>query len=933
MKPTLAVLDHRQSIWFDYIERRMIWDGTLLHMVEQEGLRGVTSNPSIFEKAMGGSPDYGPPMAAAVRTGASPSETFELLAVEDIQWACDVFRSVYEDSQGRNGFVSLEVSPHLAYETLETIEEAHRLWESVARDNLMIKVPGTEPGLVAIEQLLSDGININITLLFSVQRYQKVLEAYLRAMERRCGSGLPIDAIASVASFFVSRIDGAVDPKLEAHRELRGKTAIANARAAYRHFQSVHASDRVKKLEALGMMRQRLLWASTSTKNPDYPDTMYVDELIGPDTVNTVPAETYKAFNDHGTVETRLDQDPASVLNAVATAGIDLESVCEDLEQQGVKLFADAYDRLMAAVQERRLSLLNGATPRATYRLGSLEKRVEEILQKMDDERVVRRLWDRDGTLFSDDDASVQEHAASFMGWLDAIEDMEGELEHFDDLQEDLAEAGVETVVLMGMGGSSLAPDVFSRCLGPLDESPELVVLDSTHPHAVKHILELTEESEASYIVASKSGSTAEPVAFHTTLFHHAEADEDDELVPGDRFMAITDPGSSLERQAFEQDFTAVYNGDPEVGGRFSALSPFGLVPASAMGLDVGDLLARARLMVGSCGPEVPARANEGARLGATLGAAAEVGRNKLTLVTSPALGPFGGWLEQLVAESTGKGGKGILPIDGEEVLAPDRYGDDRIFVSLRLAEEERPAGLGGLESAGHPVVDIELPESADLVQEMFRWEVATALAGYVMRLNPFDQPNVQESKEITQSLLREAAEGHAPKASDVEEIARNETILIERPANAPGDAGEVQEVLLRAVRETPSPGYVAMNAFLHMTGEAQEALQTLRREIRRFTRAATTVGFGPRFLHSTGQLHKGGPEQALFLHFWDEPTDDVEIPGRPYGFRTMLRAQELGDFQALARRGRNILRIGLGPDPVSSLHRLAELLRATSTA
>jgi transaldolase/glucose-6-phosphate isomerase len=931
MKPTLAVLEHRQSIWYDYIERRMLWNGALLRMVEEEGLGGVTSNPSIFEKAMGDSPDYGPAMAAAVLTGAGPAETFELLAVEDIQWACDVFRSVYDETQGRDGYVSLEVSPHLAYEPFATVEEAHRLWDAVARDNLMIKVPGTEPGLTAIEQLLADGINVNVTLLFSVARYQSVLDAYLRAMERRVAAGQAIDRIASVASFFVSRIDSLVDPRLEAAgaKDLLGKTAVANARQAYRHFRDVQGSDRVRSLTARGMMPQRLLWASTSTKNPAYPDTLYVDALIGPDTVNTIPAATYEAFNDHGTVQARVEEDGTAVIEGVAKAGVDLEAACQELEDRGVALFAEANDRLMAAVQRRRSELLEGLVPVMTPRLGTLEGDVAECLRQMEEDRVVRRIWDRDGSLFSDQTA-VQDHASSFMGWLESVDDMEMEVEHFEELQDDLTEAGIETVVLMGMGGSSLAPDVFARCLGPLDEAPELVVLDSTHPQSVQRVLDLYEDTESTFIVASKSGSTAEPVAFHDVTYHRVAGDDADTLPAGDRFMAITDPGSQLERKAMEQDFRAIYSGEPEIGGRFSALSPFGLVPAAAMGLDVSDLLDRARLMVGSCGAEVPAAANEGARLGAILAVAAGSGRDKLTLVTSSSVAAFGGWLEQLVAESTGKGGLGVVPVDGEALRGPDAYGDDRCFVAIRLQGDARPSELDALEAAGHPVVDIELPERADLVQEMFRWEFATAVAGHVMKLNPFDQPNVQESKEITQALLRAAADGQEPRAENVTELVREGALAIERPATGPDAPGSVHDVVVRALTALDPTGYVAMNAFIDMSDAAVEALAELREAVRVHTKSATTVGFGPRFLHSTGQLHKGGAETGLFLHLWDEPEEDVELPGRPYGFRTMLRAQELGDFQALARRGRKILRIGLGSDAVAGLKALAAAVRGS---
>jgi transaldolase/glucose-6-phosphate isomerase len=942
--PTRAVLRHGQSIWFDYIERRMIYSGELLRMIEQDGLRGITSNPSIFEKAMGSSRDYLPSMRQAVLAGASASETFEHLAIEDIQWTCDLFERVYDETEGADGFVSLEVSPHLADDTLATVEEAHRLWDAVARENLMIKVPGTEAGLPAVEQLLSDGINVNITLLFAVERYRQVADVYLRALERRRDQGLPIDRIASVASFFVSRIDSKVDKLLgesgvsdETKKRLMGKVAVANAKRAYAHYRELSQSDRWTALAQAGARPQRLLWASTSTKNPDYPDTLYVDELVGPDTVNTIPAATYGAFKDHGRSDVTLTQgvdDAERVLGELADTPVSLDDVTEQLEREGVKLFADAFDRLIGAVESRRKALLGGHLARLEADLGAHADAVEARLAAMAEAGVGPRLWERDGSLFGAREADHQ-HATGFMGWLDLVDDMEEELEAFDELQDDLVEEGIESVVLMGMGGSSLAPDVWRRTFGHLDGHPELFVLDSTSPAQIEALEREIAVEETVFITASKSGTTAEPLAFDAYFFDQVKSaleQSHSDLVAGDRFMAITDPGSRLEQEAFLRDYRAVYNGDPEVGGRFSALSPFGLVPLAAAGVDVAEFLHRTRWMVGSCEASVPPSENEGLRFGAILGELAKAGREKLTLVTSPRLAAFGAWIEQLVAESTGKHGLGIVPVDGEALDAPDAYGDDRLFVFLGLdAEEddERAKKRAGLAKAGHPVIAIRLESPMDLGQEMFRWEMATAVAGHVLELNPFDQPNVQESKDFTKQLLEELGKTGQLPEPELASVAADAGLIVQvdpSQADAVGN-GSLADVLGRHLERAKVPDYVAINAFLPMTDEVEAALATLRSRIRARSPVATTVGFGPRFLHSTGQLHKGGPDRGVFLHLFADDADDRPIPGQGYGFASLFRAQELGDFMALAKRGRRIVRIGLGADPVAGLRQLANAL------
>ncbi len=936
---------HGQSVWFDYIQRSMIWTGGLYSMMEADGLKGVTSNPAIFEKAISGSKDYRAALKALVEGGASPLEAFEQLAITDITLACDVLRKVYDETEGRDGFVSLEVSPHLAYDTPGTVEEGLRLWELVSRDNLMIKVPGTEEGLPAIKELIGAGVNVNVTLLFSVERYEEVFKAYAEGLELLVARGGDPSKVASVASFFISRIDSLVDKTIderisgssdEAQKKkleaIKGEVAIANAKVAYASYERMVQEDSWKKLAAKGAQAQRLLWASTSTKNAAYRDVRYIEELIGPDTVNTVPEKTYKAFMDHGEPAAKLKTELDAAKTTMATLAevdISMKALTDQLVDQGVVLFQEAFDRLIGTVAQRREELLGGHLSQMKIDAPEYREAIDARLTSLDDASFVRRMWMRDGSLWSSDE-DEQEMISSFMGWLDIVDEMHGAIEELQELQDDIDDTGHTHVVVMGMGGSSLAPDVLAKTFGQLPGSPELVVLDSTVPSQVKAVEAQIELDNSTYIVASKSGTTSEPLAFDSYFFEKSGGD-------GKRFIAITDPESHLDELASERG-SSVYCGVPEIGGRYSALSPFGMVPAAAMGLDVFDLLQRARVMVGSCEESVPATANPGVQLGVALGEMALAGRDKLTIVASPKIAAFGGWLEQLVAESTGKIGKGIVPVDGEALGAPEVYGSDRCFAYLKWAGDDAEAiaaqekALAALSKAGHPVIAFELSDRRDLVQEMFRWEIATATAAHVMQLNPFDQPNVQESKDNTKALLKASAEsGERPEApGQVKLLEADGVTLYADEKNAPAlQGGDLKSVIAAHLGRVTERDYVAFNAYVEMNEANDALLQQMRNHVRGARKVATTVGYGPRFLHSTGQLHKGGANTGVFLQITSEDGQDLEVPGLGHSFGVLKAAQQAGDFMALASRERRLLRVHLGADVQAGLQALLSALQA----
>jgi transaldolase/glucose-6-phosphate isomerase len=910
-----------QSIWYDNI-RRALLDGGDLQALVDAGVTGVTSNPSIFEKAIAGSADYDEAMGELVTEGRSEIEIFEALAIEDIRRAADILRPVYDRTSSVDGYVSLEVSPELAHETDGTIAEARRLFATLHRPNVMIKVPATPAGIPAIEALIGEGINVNVTLMFSLDHYDAVAGAYIAGLEKLAAAGGDLSSVASVASFFVSRVDTAVDRALEAlgNEDLLGRIAIANAKAAYARFKATFSGQRWAKLSAQGARVQRPLWASTGTKNPLYSDTLYLDALIGPDTVNTVPPATLSAFVDHGTAAPTLEEGIAEAhgeLARLAGLGIDLPAITQSLQDEGVASFANAFQSLMASIQEKRQRLLK-EWHRRDASLGEYQAAVDAALTEMVADRIVPRIWAHDYTVWQPQPTEITNR----VGWLHIAEKMLEQRYRLSDLVESVRTDGYSNVLLLGMGGSSLAPEVFSKVFGGQAKGmPRLAVLDSTDPGAVLAHAERLAPARTLFIVATKSGGTEETLSFFKFFYNWtAQALSDEAAVPkgkvGRHFVAITDPGSKLQALAGDLAFRATFLNDPNIGGRYSALSYFGLVPAALVGVDVETLLEQSLSMSCNCEPcNCPVGGdNNGAWLGAVLGELAKAGRDKATFITSPQLASFGDWVEQLIAESTGKNGTGILPVVGEPVGMPDVYGDDRLFVYLRLdGDETHDEAVQALQDAGQPVVRLHLRDLYDLGEQFFLWEMATAVAGYRLGINPFDQPNVEAAKLLARKAVAAYREtGEMPEDEPTPLTAEALTAFLAQAQ--PGD-------------------YVALQAFVQPTSETDAALLALRTRIRDTRRLATTVGYGPRFLHSTGQLHKGDRGNGLFIQFTFDPRRDVAIPdeaGQPQSsmsFGLLKMAQVLGDKQALSDNERRVIRFHLGSDVVGSLRKLAEML------
>jgi transaldolase / glucose-6-phosphate isomerase len=885
------------SVWLDQIKRSLITTGELQRLVEEDSLRGVTSNPTIFNQAMLGSDDYDDQLAELARAGKTTREIYQEMAIKDIQDACDVLRVVYDQTEGADGFVSFEVDPDLAFDTQRTIEQAREYWSRVDRPNLFIKIPGTVEGVPAIEEMIYEGRNINVTLLFGVEEYAAIAEAYIRGLERRHAEGKSLD-VASVASFFVSRVDTEVDKRLDGtgHDDLLGKAGIANARAAYQRYKEIFGSERFTKLREAGARVQRPLWASTGVKNPAYSDTMYIDGLVAPDTVNTMPMATLLAAGDHANITgATADQDPSADLQALADAGVDLKDVTDLLLREGVDKFVQPMEKLLEGIDTKREAIVTRRPASIQAWLpDDVEPRMAERVERAAREDVARRIWRKDDTLWG---PAGQPEVANRLGWLTVAEQMRDGLADLQAFADEVRDEGVTDVVLLGMGGSSLAPEVIRRSFGEQAGRPRLHVLDSTDAGTIRAIEDMSDLDHTLFLVSTKSGGTIETLS----LFKHFWSRRSD----GRAFVAITDPGSGLEQLAREHDFRRTFLNDPDIGGRYSALSYFGLVPAALMGVDVAGILHAAGISEQNCQSFESGDVSSGLWLGLAWGELALAGRDKLTYVIDPPLQSFGLWVEQLIAESTGKHGKGIVPIVDEPLGDPDAYGNDRTFLHLRHASEpneEVDARVQALRDAGHPVIVREIDGPQDLGRIFFFAEFAIATAGWVLEINPFDQPNVQEAKDNTSRALAEDAQDQ-PDATDDELRA-----LL-------GDLG--------------APHYFAVMGYVHPSPEFDAAVSELRATVRDATKSATTFGYGPRFLHSTGQLHKGGAPTGRFLQLIHDATPDVEVPGERYGFTRLKHAQAIGDLETLRGHGLPAQRVTLqGDDPAAALRELTTRLR-----
>lgn len=964
MNPLLELKRFGQSVWYDNITRGLLKSGSLLRMMEDYGVTGVTSNPTIFEKAVAGSADYDADIKRMHRDGLSATDVLGALTAWDVRLAADILKPVFEETAGLDGYVSIEVNPHLARDRQATIKEASYLRSLVNRPNVMIKVPATAEGVLAMEELVYQGYNVNVTLLFSVKRYEEAARAYVRAIKRRLGEGKSVADVFGVASFFVSRVDTLIDGiiaerlKNEASGDVRsrlssltGRTAVANAKLAYVKYNELFGNPDFSGCAQRGARPQRLLWGSTGTKNPVYSDVKYVDSLIEKDTINTMPLQTLTAFHDHGIVRASLGdglKEAEMLISGLSGLGVDYDRVTSRLEQDGVKAFIDSYDLLLDRIKEktkahREDSGVKGVPTVAVAPL-AFDVAVQSELGVLQRDGFSRRLWEKDATLWKEGptDAKVIKGALGWLAMPGVMPSRADEIIAF----ADGARLEFDKTVLLGMGGSSLAPFVLKETFGSSRGFPELVVLDSTDPEAISAVVKEKELKRTLFIVASKSGTTIEPNSFFHYFYERLRTLGVSNA--GRNFIAITDPGTAMEGFARKYGFRKVFLNPPDIGGRYSALSFFGLVPAAVAGIDIKKLLYHAACVEELSRPEIRAVDNGAQKLGAALGVAYKQGRDKVTFVLSRELSTFGLWIEQLIAESTGKEGRGIVPISGEPLGGPKVYGSDRIFVYVGLGSPSKVIAkkLDVLQKAGHPVIRITLGSLHELGGEFLRWEIATAVAGRIIGINPFDQPDVELAKRLTIARLEKVVKRPGLKMSKKDWPKGG--LLIEGSgfdvffgsAVAKGKAfralkNKNPKVLLKEFFASVKDGdYIAILAYLNpLDAAVGKALKALQKALRDASKKAVQCGFGPRYLHSTGQLHKGGADNGVFIMMARGAAFDMDVPETRFSFSTLFSSQAMGDLEALDSRGRRVVFLNMRDAKPERLKKAWSLLKEGSSA
>ena len=942
MSTLIKLLDYGQSYWLDNLTRKKIKSGEIKKRVEKHGLRGITSNPAIFNKAISNSEDYDKQIKSLVNEHKTVHEIYEELTVKDVQDACDVLRPVFDESDGVDGFVSLEVSPYLARDAEGTMTEARHLYAKVNRPNCYIKIPGTKEGVVAIEQMLYEGININVTLLFSIGSYEDVAEAYVRALERRVKEGKSIKDIRSVASFFLSRIDVLTDEILSHHiipsktsgdkvrpEQLLGKAGIASAKIAYQSFKRIFYSERWVSLLEQGAKVQRPLWASTSTKDPLYSDVQYVETLIGPDTVNTLPDVTIDAFADHGELEAdtieKNVEEAFKTFEDLKSLGIDINFITTQLVNEGIQKFISPFDNLIKSLADKREKILSEKGGSQSLNFASVKGDVKEAFSSLEQKQFSRRMFAKDPYLWKSEEDQVKEIRIR-LGWLDSAPHFLSQADDISNFVKDVKSAKYNHVVLLGMGGSSLCPEVARETFDSAKGFPELIVLDNTDPEAVKSVADQIDVKKTLFMVSSKSGTTTETLSYYKYFYELTKEAVGDSA--GEHFAAVTDPDTKLVKEAEAKKFRKVFINPIEFGGRYSALSFFGLVPMALIGIDIKKILNSAHQMQISCGQFIPADANPGVSLGTLLGLAHKNGKDKVTFILSNSVYAFGYWVEQLIAESTGKENVGLVPVESEELGKPEVYGNDRVFAFIHTAGEDITKfdkKLKALEKEDHPVIRIELQDKISLGAEFLRWEVATATAGKIMGINPFDQPNVEEAKKNTSVILDEWKKNGSLNEGEPIVTKDGLSVFVDEKAGwlFDGKRKSVDEFLNAFIKLNGAGDYFGLLAYVHKTPQRDKLLQTIRHKVRDNYKIATTVGYGPRYLHSTGQLHKGGANNGLFIVLTADSKEDLPVPGDDYSFATLHRSKALGDFRSLNDKGRRVIRIHLGSNIEEGLKKL----------
>ncbi len=901
MNPIQSVHLLGQSLWLDNIRRDSLDSGELADRVAAGELRGATSNPTIFESAILASENYTVDLRRFAQAGWTAERIFDQLAVDDIRAAADAFLPLFEQTNGGDGYVSIEVNPELADDTSRTIEEARRLWDAVNRPNAMIKIPATLAGLPAIESSIRAGINVNATLIFSLGRYIEVMEAYMIGLEGRLEDGGSLDHVTSVASFFVSRIDTALDEQLqeiiqrgdaagERASSLLGKVAIANSKLAYAQFVATFQGERFQYLAARGARAQRPLWASTSTKNPEYPDTYYVDHLIGPGTVNTLPETTLKAFQDHGTPELTLTENISiarSQLQALDDLGISLAEAAERLERQGVSKFVASYRSILRTIEEKA-----GAFQ---MELAALELKMQETLAELDRDEVGKRFWQEDVTLWVERDREKAQ-VRRWLGWLlsEPAKMSTGVTELIRFAEEALAPE-ITALVLIGSGCGIFTAEILVRVLAPPDGF-DFHTIRTANPDDIRAIKRKTSPEATLYLFVDSSSGDGIEERLLSTFWEQAVRKLEEQT--GDHFVVITKEGSKLQNWAVEQGIQKIIEADLLDDLWCSPFNWTNLLPAAFAGADLHSFVRGGVGMTRACGPLVDVTQNPGLFLGSVLAAALRSGRDKITLFADPPMEPILKWIESLLSAWRGREGSGLISIRDEPSGPWNVYGDDRLLVYVR--------GSGALDRrldewvrAGIPVLVLETNTNPEQIGEMLvQWQIGAAIAQHLLSVNPTDHHVLHRSRAEFQHILhRLERKGELPKADPLWQGDGVQLRAASRGLKFTGSG--LSEMIDFILAEAQKAGGLGLRLYTPVSQALQGKVARLRRALRDQLGLFSLTGSAECDL---------GLKDIVYLILIVKPRKDAAIPGKTYTFGQLFEGQALSDLAVIKNFGLPVL-------------------------
>lgn len=881
-----------QSVYLAPGSTSVLADESVRTMIREKHIRGLALDTCSLTHALFSEKRLDSAISPMAMANWSANKILCHLSVSAAREATGVLREQFVQSNGQEGMVLLQLDPTYADDPEKIVTNARAIWTKVNRPNMMIGIQATDMGIQAAERLLSDGVNVCLTTVLARGTLQNALQAHQSALEYRAAAGSSSDLLRFAISV----------PIEEFGKNLKDSSGAEWAAELYRLAAEFYASAEMEKLTANVSAPWKLIWAICDCSGAGQPSLHYTETLIGKNTALAVSPAYLPLLSNHCA--------SAATLNGFGTANGYSDLFSDDrlrsVEADMNRSFKTAFEAMAGALEARGEEIRKS--------LGPIEAAVSENFGKIESESMISRIFAKDPTVWTFDTQAYPE-IRNRLGWLDSYKTLDKAIQEYRGIAEDLKANGFKKVLLLGMGGSSLAPEVMALTF-PDANGLKLQIVDSTDPGQVTAAERAHPVAETIYVVSSKSGGTAEVRALMDYFYSRAKETLGDKV--GSHFIAITDPGTLLERHAQEHGFRHIVLADASIGGRFSALSPFGILPAVLIGIDPEKIIEAATRMAKNCAPSAAVGSNKGAALGVYLGTAALNGRDKLTILTDPELSAFGSWLEQLIAESSGKNGKGIVPIDLEPALPLGKYANDRAFVYINSSGTKSELA-DGLAAHGHPVLTICLSDPHEIFAEFYRWEIAISVACGLLGVNAFDQPNVQDSKTRTVAKINEYKEKGALPLLPVSWQKEGITASFTAESEAMGNAADLKSLIAAFVSQAQwGEDYIAINAYLPRNAAMTDSLQAMRKWIGDLNPVATTLGFGPRFQHSTGQLHKGGANNGVFIQIVGNPREDRDVPNEGISFSVLEKAQALGDFEALLSQDRRALRIDLGDRAIS---------------